>query len=227
MTKCNMCKRMKPQTAFWKKSRNSRDLSPRCKSCDRKAKRKSRQRHLVDRRRREREYARQKRMSGQKQVLTPEQKKANTTRLAAYYDNHLDRYLAKMAVRAAVLQGELVLKHGNAIRRSNKPFLLKPPFCQLCGRPTQKPHLHAHHYLGYEKVNWLSVMFICRDCHGAVTALERDAILVGQPAITGLASFILEQREKAGQMLLATNDQPVPRNNVLSISNRLEMRNAS
>lgn len=49
----------------------------------------------------------------------------------------------------------------NAIRRGE---LKKPTKCQVCGKKTDE--LDAHHYKGYIKRYWLTIKWICEDCHG-------------------------------------------------------------
>jgi hypothetical protein len=194
MITCKKCKQTKPESEFWRRRRDSPALSPWCKKCDMSASRESRLRHLVARRNTEREYHRRRRAAGFRPTLTEAQKKANTHRLADYYNNHLDRYLAKLAVRDSVMRGEGIIQDVTRLQHNRAPFLLKSPYCPLCGRKTPIPHLHGHHYEGYAADKRLTVLFICRDCHGAVTAYERDAILQGLPPIAGLAVFIKRQR---------------------------------
>lgn len=40
--------------------------------------------------------------------------------------------------------------------------IARPTKCPKCGRKTR---LHAHHYLGYDKKNWLKVRWRCARCH--------------------------------------------------------------
>jgi ribosomal protein S27AE len=40
--------------------------------------------------------------------------------------------------------------------------ITRPETCQRCGGPGP---IEAHHYMGYEKQNWLVVRWLCVPCH--------------------------------------------------------------
>lgn len=53
----------------------------------------------------------------------------------------------------------------NAVRDKR---IVKLDYCEECGRKdwgTKRSMIEAHHYLGYEEVNWLKVRWLCTDCH--------------------------------------------------------------
>lgn len=64
--------------------------------------------------------------------------------LATYNETHKEEIEARAAVRAATQSG----------------LLAKEP-CKVCGEKAAQ----AHHYKGYSKENWLSVMWLCRTHH--------------------------------------------------------------
>lgn len=46
--------------------------------------------------------------------------------------------------------------------------LIRPSNCEKCGIEDwgeKRSVIEAHHYLGYEKSNWLKVQWLCTDCH--------------------------------------------------------------
>ena len=45
-------------------------------------------------------------------------------------------------------------------RLVNKGLLLKKP-CEVCGNPKSE----AHHYLGYDKIHWLDIKWLCHKHH--------------------------------------------------------------
>jgi len=47
---------------------------------------------------------------------------------------------------------------GNAVKLGG---LVKPAVCEICG----KGPVQAHHYRGYAKRYWLTVKWLCADCH--------------------------------------------------------------
>lgn len=53
----------------------------------------------------------------------------------------------------------------NAIRDKR---IIRPDYCEMCGKKDwgeKRSMIEAHHYLGYEPKNWLSVQWLCTDCH--------------------------------------------------------------
>lgn len=53
----------------------------------------------------------------------------------------------------------------NAIRDGR---LKRPKKCAECGIDDwgkKRSMIEAHHYLGYEKVNWLKIKWLCTNCH--------------------------------------------------------------
>jgi hypothetical protein len=50
--------------------------------------------------------------------------------------------------------------------------LIKPSACAGCGR---EGPVEAHHFKGYSREYWLTVMWLCRRCHKAAEKLASDA----------------------------------------------------
>jgi Zn finger protein HypA/HybF involved in hydrogenase expression len=60
----------------------------------------------------------------------------------------------------------------SAVHLAKKRGLLVPKTeCELCG---DTGLIHAHHYLGYERENFLDVMWLCPACHAKQDKIERD-----------------------------------------------------
>ncbi len=64
--------------------------------------------------------------------------------LIAYEKRHPDHVKARVAVKEAVKNGSLVKER-----------------CEEC----HDPNVHAHHYKGYAKENWLAVQWLCNKHH--------------------------------------------------------------
>jgi hypothetical protein len=62
------------------------------------------------------------------------------------YEANPERWKAKVAVARAVKAGRLK----------------KPKVCPVC---TKKRRIEAHHHMGYERKNWLNIVWRCRPCH--------------------------------------------------------------
>lgn len=76
-------------------------------------------------------------------------KKRNKIRYRANPENR-QKIIARRMVQSAVRNGTLS----------------KPTCCPRCLRLCDKPkELHAHHFRGYEKPNWLTVEWLCNQCH--------------------------------------------------------------
>lgn len=192
MKKCTACKKELPDSEFWKKSRKAEGLCPKCKDCTRKA---QRIRYHLDPskyRQRQRDIYHRRKLAGWKQELSPAQKQQQYRRHKAYLLQHPDRQQAKTSVREATKRGENIIRDSKTSMRITAPILIKPPFCQTCGKRTPLQSMHGHHHKGYS--NPFDVLFVCRDCHAAITVLERDAVLEGMPTVDGLAKFIKQQR---------------------------------
>jgi 5-methylcytosine-specific restriction endonuclease McrA len=101
---------------------------------------------------------------------------------------HNDRYVAYQRAykkrryareRAEVSRRKLCEKgalraHAAVYRALRSGLLLKPDSCSMCGAVAA---LHGHHH-SYETEHLLDVQWLCRRCHGAVHAAERDAAMV-------------------------------------------------
>lgn len=64
-----------------------------------------------------------------------------------WYQANKERYGAWSAVKRAVRKG----------------ILIKPLFCTKCMRTDLR--IDAHHYAGYDKSNWLNIVWLCSACH--------------------------------------------------------------
>lgn len=95
---------------------------------------------------------------------TPEQR----ARAAEYAYAYRTRPAAAFREAARVAVGQ-ALKRGTLVR---------PTCCVLCGAIPRvaadgRSSIRADHYLGYEKVHWLDVQWICTTCDGVVTRARR------------------------------------------------------
>lgn len=70
--------------------------------------------------------------------------------LRNYYLRIKERDAHKLAARIAVRE---------AVR---KGVLVRPEICSRCGKPCIP---HGHHHKGYEKKNWIEVIWLCLACH--------------------------------------------------------------
>jgi hypothetical protein len=77
-------------------------------------------------------------------------REANRKKLAAAAakdrQQYPEKHCARMAVREALRKG----------------IMLRPSHCSNCGK---KRKVHGHHFLGYDKEHWLSVIWLCARCH--------------------------------------------------------------
>jgi hypothetical protein len=179
MKRCKLCKQVKPDTEFGCKPNNPGQLNARCKDCMNEFYRKRYQK---------------RRLSGWKpKPHTPAQKDRIANRIKKFLHNNPERLTAKTAVRDATKNGERIIKDEYSSEHITGEVLLKPPYCCMCGKLTPSKSLHGHHYLGYKHPT--SVIFICSQCHGAITALEREATRNRLPPITAVGNYIRNQRE--------------------------------
>lgn len=225
MKKCTLCKTIKPESEFWHRSRNSQNLCPRCKDCMKAAHHTHYRQHLTEYRQRQREYGHKRKLAGWKTIRSPEQQDRYNKRVTKFYKEHADRQFAKASVREAAKRGERIIRDVSVSLRIKAHVLLKYPFCPLCGKPTSTRSLHGHHHRGYGKP--LDVLFICQECHGAITAMERLALLEGLPAIAGLARFIKEKRQMAEKSDRLLQNQPLRECNIEVENCKQETRHAS
>lgn len=77
----------------------------------------------------------------------------------ACYEKHKEVYRANCRAKYNPIRHAAK----EAVSRAIKFGSLKRP--EICERCHEKCFPHAHHYLGYNKKNWLSVIFVCRKCH--------------------------------------------------------------
>lgn len=74
---------------------------------------------------------------------------------------YIDLGLIVLPSRVSEMTGmQSVLEASNAVRRSNLPKA-STKSCVDCGRQAA----HWHHYISYERVNWLDVIPLCASCH--------------------------------------------------------------
>lgn len=66
--------------------------------------------------------------------------------LRARYNKDPEQHKARVAVARAIARG----------------VLTKPTECQVCRRGRR---IEAHHHCGYERKNWLNIVWRCRQCH--------------------------------------------------------------
>ena len=92
---------------------------------------------------------------------------ANKNKMVAYARDWAARNKKKIAIAARKAR----LKHPEKRRAVNavngalrSGQMIRPSHCSLCGK---KGKLHGHHFLGYEKEHWLSVLWLCVPCHEA------------------------------------------------------------
>ena len=193
MKKCTMCLQVKPESDFWRRSRNSSQLCSRCKNCQREITRLYHKDNNVEIRRTARERYRQKRRDGWKPLIHPDKRKIGGQLADQFYKDRPARQHAKAHVREAAKRGKRIIAEPSCSHRIRADVLLKYPYCPTCGKRTPTNAMHGHHHHGYAKP--LDVLFVCQQCHGAITALERDAIREGLPALAGLAIYINEQQK--------------------------------
>ena len=179
MKRCTLCRVKKDESEFGSKPNNPGQLHARCKDCIREN----------DRRRYQ-----QRRLSGKlPKPLTSAQKDRNASRIKQFYDTYPERLAAKTAVRDAVMNGERIIKDEYSSETITGDVLFKPPCCQICGKLTPPQSLQGHHHMGYDHPT--NVIFVCSQCHGGITALERDAERKGLPRVAAVAKQIRKQRE--------------------------------
>lgn len=78
-------------------------------------------------------------------------RQANKHKAKEYEARRKPRDPAKAKARSVV---------NNAVKSGG---ISKPDVCSQCGRP-DKP-IHAHHYAGYDYLNWLNIVWLCPSCH--------------------------------------------------------------
>lgn len=70
-------------------------------------------------------------------------------RFLRYYQNKKDHIKARAAVKKALIDGKIF-----------------KGFCAECAAPK----VHAHHYKGYAKENWLDIIWLCQTHHTLIHA---------------------------------------------------------
>lgn len=190
---CTGCKKELPDSEFWLKNKKTGTLVARCKDCIREAQRIRYHANPQKYRQRQRELSLKRRMAGEKSDFTLERKLQIQKSVNKFYKNHPNRQHVKSAVSEAAKRGERIIKDGKVSNRIKSPVFLKPPYCPMCGKRIPTHKLHGHHHNGYDKP--LDVLFVCQNCHKAITVFEREAVQEGMPAVSGLAKFIKQQRD--------------------------------
>lgn len=140
---CSKCKQEKPITEFHKDKYRPDGFTTQCKECRLKKK-----------------YEYDK--------TSAAKAKAAQHRKTAKYKVRRSRYQktekAKATRRRYEKTHRAVLNAGQTVHRAIKVGKLKPVYeckCFYCEEKAQE----YHHYLGYEKKHWLSVLPLCRSCH--------------------------------------------------------------
>lgn len=189
MKPCSRCKIIKPATEFWLANRATGQLSKRCKACDKAAYHESRQRHIADRRRKERERYRRRCADGwQSPHLTPAQKEQLQRYHREYYGKHREIFLARTAAKDAArrfdkwLAGEL-RHHKNAGQMIFRGF-----YCPACGVGLKGRPAHLHHVRSYTPPDYLYTLPLCRTCHTELHQIQRE---LGVPILEATRRFLL------------------------------------
>jgi hypothetical protein len=84
------------------------------------------------------------------------------------------------------------LRAQGAVANAKRKGVLKPEPCEVCG----KQKVHAHHYLGYERANWLKVKWLCQS-HHYWAHYEQDNLALKHT----LSAYILSERITLNQLL--------------------------
>ena len=85
---------------------------------------------------RHREYSRQYRQKNYKKIVEERKHSAD----------YIFKYKARHAIHNAVYRGSLK----------------KPKICSKCNKHSK---IEAHHYKGYDKINWFNIIWLCPLCH--------------------------------------------------------------
>jgi len=137
--KCSTCKELKPLDDFRNEKAQKYGKGGRCKPCDNKYNTEHKKKtgfHRTERSRlKQREYNRR----GGKNTYENRREYIKT-----YTEKNKDHIKARAAVSQALKRG-----------------IIKKKPCADCG----DFKVHAHHYAGYEKKNWLTIIWLCNDHH--------------------------------------------------------------
>lgn len=135
MKTCWKCKKSLPKSSFGSDRSKKEGLSGMCKKCGYKK---------IDERRKKSGYfhSQKYRDKFRKDGKTTYQNRK--VALEKYSKENPEKIKARGAVRYALKQGKL-----------------KKEPCAICG----EKKVHAHHYAGYEKENWLAVSWLCQKHH--------------------------------------------------------------
>lgn len=147
---CCYCKIKQPVKEFFKDIRYKDGYNSGCRSCRREKTKLYKQTEVGKKKTRERmrEYRRTEKWKKYYKKYTEKRREKNNLWMKMY------RKLPKVKKRQYAYK---------AVHDAIKLGVLTPKPCEKCN---EKENIQAHHHMGYEKINWLNVKWLCQVCHG-------------------------------------------------------------